>query len=302
MSKFAHVIAAVEARAKHQDDVEGRDLWAIGAAVIRDCGRSNDGAHIKGKGAGSHDGSLAKIQAAARELESRGYDAYSAEYLRQVRDTATMFPANRRHADLNFFIHTEAGNPDILDWIVKHAPKKQELSGRYVREMVGVWLKRHTAETKQKHEQATFKKRKAQADHARARKAGDTSAAERAEREAAAAEREMEETESLPTKRDLPPPDKSDSIGMVRELQALGAARDAVKLAKEIQKLADEASRSIARVIADMDERAASLLHEEWMKAAEACTDANKNCREAAKTADAAIRDKRHGRLAVVNE
>jgi len=130
MTKYPHVIAAVEARAKHERDANGKDLWAIGAAVIKDCwpnGRPDGAAPAENK----------LLVGCASELAKLGHD-YSITTLDKMAATTHHYPVHRRHPDLSFFVHTEAHTPDLLDWIIKQVGKKN-LSGRTARDWVNRW-------------------------------------------------------------------------------------------------------------------------------------------------------------------
>jgi hypothetical protein len=81
-------------------------LAAIGDdALIRDCRKPSDSGH--------QDGSRAKVESAATELAANGYDGYSVSSLLQIRQTTAAFLKSRR-LDLTFWLHADAGNPDML--------------------------------------------------------------------------------------------------------------------------------------------------------------------------------------------
>lgn len=148
MTKFPHLLAAVEAQAKHLRDAEGRDLWAIGAAAIKDCSPS------AGRPASG------MVEAAAKELAKHGYREYSATTLRQMAATVAAFPANRRYSDLSFSTHAEAKNPDILDWIVS-SKGTEDLSKRDVRALVSRWQAMQAVKHREKITAAKSKKKAA---------------------------------------------------------------------------------------------------------------------------------------------
>lgn len=157
-TKFPHVLAAVEARAAHERDATGKDLWAIGAAVIRDCGGAasfTDRADQSGKPNGVNK----LLDACAKELLKHGYE-YDPGTLHGMARTTVNFPASRRYPDVNFFCHSEAKNPDLLDWVIKQVGK-EDISGRIVREWVGRWYTLQANKHKQKITDAKTKKSQA---------------------------------------------------------------------------------------------------------------------------------------------
>jgi hypothetical protein len=90
----------------------------------------------KPSGSKANDGSLVKIEAAAKELKARGYD-YSTRSLCDIRQAAAAFPASRRLDAITFWVHVDAGNPDMMDAIVKQAKKDGEnVTAAYVRQLV----------------------------------------------------------------------------------------------------------------------------------------------------------------------
>ena len=87
MSKFSNVLAAVQVREKHKEQIEGSDLWAIADALVMDCGQPD---HRRG-----HGDATAKISECAAELKQHGFSDYSKSYLDRLR-----YIVNNFHPDL----------------------------------------------------------------------------------------------------------------------------------------------------------------------------------------------------------
>lgn len=114
---FPNVLAAVEKREAHKADLDCRDLWAIGDALIDDCGRPNRDVAISGRG--KRDGSTAKIKQCAAILNERGFKGYENATLLDLREGADTFGKSKRHVGISMWVHLEAGSPDFMDWIVE---------------------------------------------------------------------------------------------------------------------------------------------------------------------------------------
>jgi len=79
-----------------------------------------------------HNGSYAKLQECVEELQREGYDGYKVKTLAQIRQTTIDFPQARRHDGITFWLHHDAGNPDVLDAVVRQARSKR-VTALYVR-------------------------------------------------------------------------------------------------------------------------------------------------------------------------
>ena len=230
MTKFPHLLAAVEARAKHEKDAEGRDQWAIGAAVIKDCDLNLAGR----RGTDSHDGSGKRLEAASKELAKHGHPEYHAGTLRNMAATTAAFPASRRYAALSFNTHYEAKSPDILDWIVGEVGI-EGLSKRDVRAWVNRW---HQLQANKHREKVAGAK-------------ADKKAATTLEEKRAATKRLKELGGVMPTpKAHLTPPDKESQSELAAMADILSIDSDAVAVAKTLRgNLAD--LRDIGDIPAD---------------------------------------------------
>lgn len=91
--------------------------FAIGDRLLKDCGAPSQFTRM--------DGSYEKIKAAAVYLEENGVE-YSMTSLAHYREIAFKFPPERRYEGISWQAHTNAGDPDTLDAIVKAARKRKE--------------------------------------------------------------------------------------------------------------------------------------------------------------------------------
>jgi hypothetical protein len=115
--KYPNTIAAIKSAERSQ--------WEIGDALLEECGPPSD--------QGIQDGSREKLAEAYEEIkEQLGDDeSWSIRYLAQLRQVAFSFPERcRRH--LSWRTHLEAGDPDILDEIIKSAPARTKITRDYV--------------------------------------------------------------------------------------------------------------------------------------------------------------------------
>jgi hypothetical protein len=206
-SKFLHVLAAVEARETHLRQTDGKDLWAIGAALIKD---------MKDLTGADKFGAIEKaMKECSKLLLTKGFD-YSTITLRNIWETAIAFPVARRHAEVSFFAHTEAGNPDILDWIVKQVG--DGVSGRDVRDWVKRWHSLHAIKRQGKKAAAVKKKATARTD-----------------KEREAAQREIDENTDAPTPKELPVPDRESQHQLHVLAEVLDIDGDARSITKTLR-------------------------------------------------------------------
>lgn len=235
-----NVIAAVMAAETHKN----KDLWAIGAALIKDCGGDDDTAPARTR-AGRHNGSTATLDIAAEELQALGYD-YSAGTLRNIRDVTVAFPVKDRIPNLSFWLHSECGNPALLQWVLKNAPdKKAGRKNKYnyaidlytIRAMIKQWRTMHLDKNRERHEQAKDRKHAAQT---RYEHATDLNQKRAAKADLEAAKQEVRETRPMP-KGSLPAPDEKATGG----LQHLAAI---TRMSRKI----DEARDSLIDFLSDL--------------------------------------------------
>lgn len=208
-TKFPLVSAAIEALEQDKRNLDGKRLWAIGDALIRECGPGKATRGVLG-----HDGSHLKLKAIAREQAGFGRE-YSFKTLGQWRQIAEAFPTSRRHHDVLWSLHRMAGSPDFLDWIVEECGT--DITYRDVEKVRKRWM------------QLEKKQRKHKLDEAReeARQAPTPKAKE-------AAEEKVKEFTDVPdrAKRDLPAPNRENQA----ELRAMAAILDVEADAKVMVK------------------------------------------------------------------
>ena len=145
-------------------EASDRAQWPLADALLKETDKGASGPR--------------SIRAAAKELADNGIDL-SPEYLAHLRYTAEVFPANRR-LPLPWKVHYTAGNPDMLDSIVKDAKK----SGT----KVTIWHVEAVLKQIRRDEQKARDKAKAEAERERAK-------AEEAERKARERERAAKDAE-----------------------------------------------------------------------------------------------------------
>ena len=157
MTTKADVLAAIEAREQHRDNLDGRDLWAIGKALIGYCGEYMHG---------EKDNSHIKLQAIAKDAKAHGWHDYKVRELARIREVASVFKG-RIHPDLAFHTHRFAGSPDFLDWVVEECGT--DIGQRDVQKMRKRWQLLEKKQRKQQLEQAREEERHAPTPQARER-------------------------------------------------------------------------------------------------------------------------------------
>ncbi len=200
---FENILAAVEARRAHQHAAESKDLWSLGAAIIKDCGKPTPsdvgGSRFK------PDGSYAKLIKAAEFLKTKGFDEYVAHTLAEIRDVTITFPSDVRDSRLTFWAHAEALNPEILKWVLKNAPVRKRNRGAppitviEIRELVKRWRRKFE------------EKRKSRLSDAQDRKSKATSDKDRED-----AQRDIDENKGMPSPRNIPAPEDQESESELR--------------------------------------------------------------------------------------
>jgi len=288
MSRFPNVLAAAERRQRHLDDVNGKDLWALGEALIKDCGKPGDDR--------THNGSHGRIEAAAKELAAKGFD-YNLNTLVNIRETAFAFPSVRRITDVAFWTHSAAGSPDLLDAATKLARREGvSVTAAFVSKAARRWREQDDEKRKADHAKAKedLEKAKDQLATARERKrSADTDAQHdkadeahaKAEEAVEAAKERVEETRTAPPRRKRTAP-KDEEPTVAIELEVSRLANDAALAAKE-------AHKRIRGKVHLMSPKAIAALTEKAVKAANLWNEINSELRQTS-------REKRG--LAVVGE
>jgi hypothetical protein len=235
-----NVVAAATKLAEAQKEAGGRCLWALGDALIKDCGHEEEGScQISGMRTKAHNGSKATLETAVGELEARGIN-YEANTLRQIRDIAITFKKADRIEGLGFWAHGEAGNPTILQWIMRTVPKREKdrwgvISVVVIREKARQYREFMQRKERERHEAAKAKVTAAQEKFSRAKDFTDKQAAKE---EVRAAKEEVVATK-VPPLRYLAPPTKEQEGGlkkMVKDIQVTGHIQDAIRLIHQARK------------------------------------------------------------------
>lgn len=193
--------------------------WAMAEALLKETTDNNTG--TKG------------LMAAAEELKQNGIE-HNIAYLRLLRQAAEMFSPNRRYSDIPLRVHFAAGNPDVLDVVVKVARKEGKVVTTNFVENV---LREIRAEVKEK---ARLERAKAHAEETEAaeeeRKAqtNEQREAAKAKRKRAAAKRQAVRSTR---RKDLPAPDEKDVNPLSAKAQFMQNANEARRLATKALKL-----------------------------------------------------------------
>jgi hypothetical protein len=139
-----NVVAAAIKLEEHKKAAEGRDLWLLGDALIKDCGgdAAYGNTHMRTK---ANNGSKATIDRARDELKVHGIE-YAAATLVQIRQIAMTFSKADRIDAVSFWGHYNAGNPEILKWILNQ-PTLRKYKNRKGYEMVDALRIRELART-----------------------------------------------------------------------------------------------------------------------------------------------------------
>lgn len=272
---FPQTLEAAKAAEKSQ--------WKIGDALVREVE--------------DEDNSVRGLHAVAEELAQHDID-YSPNYLGQMRITSAAFPRDRR-LDLPWKVHTEAGNPDTLDVIVKAARRDgQKVTKWYVADVLRQL--REEANREREKEIAAANREAAKAEEAE-RKAREKEAVAQTEREKQAAKRarqaatdrkrqaqaKAKAAKSYPKKRDRTPPHE-DNVSILRATAGVKANGGHAK------RLATESLKLLKHGVGDLSPGIIAGLTDAAMSAANAWT-------EVANFVRSATPDKR-GHLSVVNE
>ena len=107
--KYPKTIAAVQKRDRSQ--------WEIGDALIRECGPPP----LERQ----HDKSLARMEAAAAEIETLKIEGYTVSYLSKLRIVSHNFPTAQRNRNVCWNVYYSAGTPEMLDVLIEAAGKKK---------------------------------------------------------------------------------------------------------------------------------------------------------------------------------
>jgi hypothetical protein len=248
-------------KAAKQHDLAG---WALGDALLAECKDQDSGP--------------AGYDAVVAELQAHGVE-YTNRYLRLLRQTAEDFGKSRRYDGehntpvVSIRAHTEAGNPDTLDVIVKVAKREgHPMSKEYVGNVLRQLRAEETEKRREAREQAARDEAEAEAEKVSAEKRRDH-ATTNAEKEKARKDRDHAEklrkearsrgkaTKSHPPRRETKPPREED-IG------PLAAKAFFMKSASEARRLAARALKKLRPHIDDLSPAAVGGLKDAAMSVA----------------------------------
>src|SRR5580765_2082743 len=193
--------------------------WSMAEALLKETTDNNSG--TKG------------LMAAAEELKQNGIE-HTIAYLRLLRQAAEHFSPNRRYSDIPLRVHFAAGNPDVLDVIVKVARKEgKTVTTKFVENV----LREIRAELREK---ARLERAKAHSEETEAaeeeRKAQtlEERRAAQAKRKKAAAKRNAVRS---PRRKDLPAPHEKDVNPFSAKAEFMQNANEARRLANQALQL-----------------------------------------------------------------
>jgi hypothetical protein len=173
---------------------------------------------------------------------------YSAPYLRQLRQVAEMFPAARRHDKVTLRAHLAAGNPDVLDVIVKAGRKEgRKISDKYI-EGILRRLRREdrdrrqqeknnaqtlVAEAEAEETQAITRTRHAKTDSER--KAAEQQRDEARERKEQARDR-AKKIKVIPSRKEFPAPQEDEVSELVAKTRFMADIGDIKRLSRRLER------------------------------------------------------------------
>jgi hypothetical protein len=249
------------AAAKKRQDNEAQDSWDLGDALLIEC---------------PLDSERGKLLEVARCLQENGCE-YNESTLGMFRRVAAEFPKARRLA-LAFSVHFEAGSPDMLDAIVKGAPKGTPITVAFVQRIVQRIRDHEQRRLRERQAKAQAELEAAEAEEERARQE-EAKAKGKAEREAAVLKRQEAKartkaaretrkvTKAAPRKK-FTAPKKEDVPKLVAEAQFIAHASRSVALARE-------AAKDIKTCLDELTAVGIAALTEQALEAANAWTEAS---------------------------
>jgi hypothetical protein len=219
--------------------------WAIGEALLKETDGGNAGKH--------------GFSACVAELKEYGIN-YSTEYLSLMRRMAQTYPAKRRHPEISFRNHVDAGNPDTLDVIVRAAKKARcTISGAFIRDVLRRQRADEREEQKRQNELAKAKLKEAREAEARAReriKENDPDAAGELKLAKEKRKRHVEQvkaTTSRNVRAKAKPPAEADVI-------PLQATSSFMALSAQARRLAEQAIKPVRKQFDKLSEAQANRM------------------------------------------
>ena len=284
--EFPLTLAAVKRTDEHQNG----DQWAIGDALLAECGPPRESS--------ARDGSYALLQEVAKYLLSEGYEEYSLSTLRQLRDTSFFFPAAKRGAKLAWGVYRTAYAPEYLEAIIAGAPKGTKITQTYIEGIRTTQIEKARRERERQAQKAIEAREKAEAEEVEARKkvreAKEAEARKAAEEEAQKAARKTEKAKQkeqevrVAPRPKVTPPKPEEVPQLVAEMTFMANASRSVVLARQ-------AVKDLQSCLDQLSPKGAKALTSAALEAANAWSDA-------AHTIRSEVRGQQEGHLSVVGE
>jgi flagellar biosynthesis GTPase FlhF len=242
-----------------------QDQWAIGDALLAECGPPSEPSVNDGSG----------LQEVAKYLFDQGY-SYSQSSLSEYRSVAFGFAAAKRR-NVAWGTHRAAGTSQFLDAVIAGAPKGTRITAEYVKRIRQLQVdnerrEREDAAEKARAERERAEEKEAQAK-ARAREAKEEREKQAAEAKLAKAKAETQrakereqETKTAPKKKPEPPA-KEEVPLLAIQSQFIADAAQSVKLARLSAKRIKESTDQL-------NAKGVAALTEAALEAANAWTDA----------------------------
>ena len=242
---------------KEAENHHESDQWAIGDALLAECGPPSESS--------VNDGSWERLKEVAQRCSDIWNldQSYSIQHLSRLRATSFHFGEPARFAKLSWGAHRAAGTPEFLKAVIKGAPKGTKISQDYVEGIKQRQVDEARREREEEEAKAQAEREKAEAEEAQARNEEERSQA-KAKTEKA---KEKERATKTAPKRKPQPPEERDVPIRALEARFLGNAAGSVKVAQESAKL-------IKELLPYLTPKGVAALTEAALEAANAWTEA----------------------------
>ena len=229
--------------------------WVLADALLKESTNSDTGP--------------AGMKAVAGELEQYGLD-YSVPYLRSLRQTAELYPPNRRHPDISLRVHTAVANPNTLDVIAKVLRREGQTPSLHYVDKIMARLRqealkkreeelrearREESEAEQEETQARYREgnAKSEEEKAKARRQRETA---RKRRQDAGERVERARQQPKPRRPELPTPKEEDVGALAASAEIMANARQARRLANESEKILKKTTELAPAAVAGLTDAA----------------------------------------------